>query len=142
MQRWRPVAKAAAVSVSLAAALGCGGSILLDINTVPAGTWGGDHATLVVGASASTVQLDCAHGTLDSPIHVDRNGGFDLSGFFVREHGGPIAVGEAEDRHAARFFGSIDGGRLTLFISIGDLDLQLGPFGLVLGGTSHVVRCL
>jgi hypothetical protein len=142
MQRWWRIAMAAAASASLAAALGCSGSILLDVNTVPAGTWGGDHAALVVGASASTVQLDCAHGTLDSPIHVDRNGRFDVSGIFVREHGGPIAVGEPEDRHSARFFGSMAGGRLTLFISIGDLGLQMGPFGLTLGAPSHIVRCL
>jgi len=141
MQRWW-VVRAAALAASLAVTLGCSGSILLDVTSVPAGTWGGDHATLVVGASASTVQFDCAHGTLDSPIRLDRNARFDVSGVFVREHGGPIQVGANEDRHTARFFGSFDGGRLTLFISVADLDLQLGPFALVMGGTSHLVRCL
>lgn len=140
MQRWWRMATAAAVGVSLAV-LGCSGLILLDINNVPAGTWGGDRATLVVGP-ASTIQLDCAHGRLDSPIRVDRNGRFDVAGVFVREHGGPIQAGVPEDRHAARYFGRLADGQLTLFISISDLDLQLGPFLLVLGGTSHLVRCL
>ncbi len=142
MQRRRQWAIAVALGASLAAAIACSGTIVIDVGTVPVGTWGGDHATLVVGGSASTIQFDCAHGTLDSPIPLDRNGRFDVPGVFVREHGGPIAVGQPEDRHSARFYGSVNGGRLTLLVSVGDLDLQIGPLVLILGGPSRVVRCV
>ncbi len=139
--QWRRLAIAAVISLAVAGGAACSTKILLQ-TTVPTGTWGGQGAQLVVAPSSSTIQFDCAHGTLDSPIQLDRNGRFDVSGFFVQEHGGPVQAGGAEDRHGARFSGSTDGARLTLSITVADLNLDLGPFLVVRGATAHLTRCV
>jgi len=109
---------------------------------VPQGEWGGDHVGLVLDAAHGTLEFDCAHGTMQAPIPVDREGAFNVTGIFVREHGGPIRDGEPPDQHPAVYSGTTDGKRMTLTVALSDESQQIGTFELVLGGQPHVLKCL
>ena len=80
--------------------MGCGG-VSRPSGLVPQGEWGGDHVGLALDAAHGTLEFDCAHGTMQAPIPVDREGAFNVTGIFVREHGGPIRDGEPADQHPA-----------------------------------------
>ena len=108
---------------------------------VEAGRWGGEHAVVDVSDSGATVQLDCAHGAISTPIALDGNGGFDLEGTLAKEHGGPIRKNESEDRRPARYRGRVQGGTMTLTIESLDGGEASGPFTLEKGSDGHVVRC-
>ncbi|MDQ3516316.1 MAG: hypothetical protein M3403_06025 [Gemmatimonadota bacterium] len=58
----------------------------------------------------------------------------------VREHGGPVRVGDIPDSASARYVGRISGGRMTLRVFVGPD--TLGPFELVRGADAQLVRCL
>ena len=109
---------------------------------VPQGTWGGDHVELVLDAAHGTLEFDCAHGTMEAPIPVDREGAFNVTGIFVREHGGPIRDGEPPDQHPAIYSGTTDGKRMTLTVALSDESQPIGTFELALGGQPRVVKCL
>jgi hypothetical protein len=106
---------------------------------VPPGVWGGDHARLTVSSTAATIELDCAHGTVDVPLAMDRNGRFDVGGIFVREHGGPIRVDETLEQEPARYAGTTDGRTMNLTVTSSQL---LATFTLGLGQQGRVVKCL
>ena len=48
-------------------------------NITPAlvGSWGGDHAQLMVGELDSAIEFDCAEGTVFGPYLVGRDNNFD-----------------------------------------------------------------
>jgi hypothetical protein len=120
---------------------GCGGASRPS-GLVPQGMWGGDHVELVLDAAHGILEFDCAHGTMQAPIPMDREGAFNVTGIFVREHGGPIRDGESPDQHPAVYSGTTDGKRMTLTVALSDESQQIGPFELVLGGQPRVVKCL
>jgi len=106
------------------------------------GNWGGDHVSLTVTNEGGTLEYDCGSGTIDQPFVVDGAGRFDLRGTHVRERPGPIRVGEEPDRHPARYTGRIDGNRMTLTVTMTDLDQGVGTFTLTLGASPRIVKCL
>ena len=106
------------------------------------GSWGGDHAGLTIRAEGGTLEYDCATGTIDEPFVVDAEGRFDLRGTHVREHGGPIRVGEEPDRHPARYTGRTDGNRMTLTVTMTDLDQTVGTFTLTFALPARIIKCL
>src|SRR5215203_3525634 len=67
------------------------------------GSWGGPHIGLTAEKGTVTLDLDCAHASMDGPIRLDSNGAFDVTGVFVRERGGPARRDETADTHPARF---------------------------------------
>jgi len=126
------------ISLQLAAPA-CGPTAPSIVRTVPAGTWGGDHARLTISSTAATIEFDCAHGTIDVPLTVDRNGRFDVGGIFVREHGGPIRVDETLEQEPARYAGTTDGRTMNLIVTS---SRPLGTFTLVFGQQGRVFKCL
>ncbi len=104
------------------------------------GRWGGAHAGLTLTELGGTISYDCAHGGLDAPVVPDGSGRFDVGGVHVREHGGPVRVGEVPDSLPARYVGQVSGDRMGLQVFVG-AD-TLGPFELQLGATPQLVRCL
>lgn len=119
--------------------LSCGPTGPTTIRSVPSGVWGGDHVRLTVSETAAAIEFDCAHGTLDGPIALDRDGHFDVAGLFVREHGGPIHVDEVLEREPARYSGAVEGRTMTLIVTSSQ---RLGPFTLALGRLGRLVKCL
>ncbi len=118
----------------------CGSAAGGERRTLPAGTWGGDHIRLEVTTEGAAVELDCAHGAISGPIQVDGKGRFDAAGTFVREHGGPVREGE-EDSQPARYTGRVQGGTMTLTITVAD-GATHGPYELNRGRTPRLTKCL
>ena len=104
------------------------------------GLWGGAHAGLTLTDSGGTISYDCAHGGLASPVRPDGAGHFEVAGVHVREHGGPIRIGEVPDSVPARYVGEVSADRMTLRVLVGTN--TLGPYSLVRGATAQLVRCL
>jgi hypothetical protein len=106
------------------------------------GAWGGDHVNLLVVGTGGTLEYDCAHGTIDQPFLVDSSGRFDLAGTHTREHGGPIRVGEKENKRPARYTGTTDGRTMTLTVTLTGSNERLGTFTLTRGQTARILKCL
>jgi hypothetical protein len=102
--------------------------------------WGGAHVALTLTDSGGTIEYDCAHGGLGAPVRLDRAGRFNIAGVHVREHGGPIRVGEVPDSLPARYAGHVRGDRMTLRVLVG-AD-TLGPFELRRGAEPQLFKCL
>jgi len=108
------------------------------------GRWAGDHISLNLTFAGGTLEYDCAHGTVDESLRLDADGVFDLKGFHVRDHGGPIKPGEIEDRHPARYLGHYDvvSGELTLLVILTDTHQRVGTYHLKFGATPNLTKCL
>jgi hypothetical protein len=104
------------------------------------GRWGGPHAALTLTDSGGTIEYDCAHGGFGAPVRLDRAGRFEIAGVHVREHGGPIRVGEVPDSLPARYAGRVRGDRMTLRVLV-SAD-TLGPFELRRGAEPQLFKCL
>ena len=122
-----------------AAVLACGPTSPTTLTRVPPGVWGGDHVRLAISEPTATIEFDCAHGMLDAPIALDRDGHFDVAGVFVREHGGPIRVDDMLEQEPARYLGTTDGRTMNLTVSSSQ---PVGTFTLVLGQQGRLVKCL
>ena len=109
---------------------------------VPAGLWGGDHIALSVAAIGAHIDFDCAHG--DIPVRLTVNGRkeFNVPGTFVREHGGPIRVGEVPDSHPAAYAGSVTDTTMVLIVRLTDTNEMIGTFALSRDSPGRVVKCL
>ncbi len=108
---------------------------------VPTGTWGGDHIRLEVTETGAQIEYDCAHGTIEGPMRLDREGRFDLKGAHIRERPGPILLGEAPDSHPARYTGSIKGQTMTLTVNLTETTDTIGAFTLTHGSAGRVRKC-
>jgi len=106
------------------------------------GMWGGDHIALTVGDASVHAEFDCAHGDIPSSVTVNDRGGFDVSGTFVRERGGPIREGELPDSHPAAYVGSVTGTTMMLTVRLTDTNEIIGTFTLTRGSPGLVVKCL
>lgn len=104
------------------------------------GAWGGIHASLALAGSGGTITYDCARGTLGEAMIPNGDGAFDVAGFHVRQHGGPVRIDEVPDSVAARYVGQVRDDRMTLRVMVG-ID-TLGPFELQLGAPPQLFRCL
>jgi hypothetical protein len=109
---------------------------------VQAGRWGGQHVALDVADAGGRIEYDCAHGTLDEPLELDRRGRFDVAGTHVRERGGPQREGEVLPSHPARYSGRVEGRTMTLTVTLTDTGDTLGPFTLTFGATPRLTKCL
>ena len=106
---------------------------------LPDGTWGGDHIRIEVTAANTTVEFDCAHGTIAGPIDVDKNGRFDVAGKYIAEHAGPIRD-EEENGKPVQYAGKVSGGTMTLTITAEGAD-PMGPYSLARGAMGNVRKC-
>ena len=118
---------------------GCGSSVSqIDLK----GTWGGEHIGIVVSDSSTTLEYDCAHGTIDEPIIPDDEGRFEVIGVHVFEHGGPIRIDETPDEHPALYKGHIVGNEMTLILVITDTNTEIDTFSLTRGFEPLIYKCL
>jgi hypothetical protein len=118
---------------ALAAACGTRGHL----DRVPEGPWGGEHVSLVVGATGAAVALDCAHGAITVPLRLDPDGRFQLPGFYVRDVG---PMFDPENHQPATWSGSSDGRRHILSYALENGDGG-GPFTAFPGATPLVQAC-
>jgi len=106
------------------------------------GAWGGAHVAMIVSDTGAALEYDCAHGAITTPLRLDATGRFDLPGYHVREHGGPVRDDERETRMAARYVGRVTGARMTLVVSLVDSGSSVGEFGLRYGTAPQLLKCL
>ena len=107
------------------------------------GSWGGPHIRLDVAENGTAaVELDCAHGSIPGPIVPDGGGAFQVEGRYVREGPGPVREGADQEGVPARFTGKVDGGKLTLTITLAGSDEEVGTFELTHGKTPRLTKCL
>ena len=104
------------------------------------GDWGGEHVALSLSANGGQVQYDCAHGTVDAPMVADANGAFSVPGQHVREHGGPVRIGEQPESQPALYRGTVSGDRMQLHVTSGAV--EIGTYRLQRGVDARLFRCL
>ena len=76
------------------------------------GVWGGEHIRFEVTERGADIEYDCAHGTVEGRIVVDRQGRFSVAGMYYEEHGGPVRVGEEAGGYPVRLTGRVGGSLL------------------------------
>ena len=109
---------------------------------VAEGRWGGTGVALDVTSSGARIELDCAHGTIDSPLVLVGEGGFDLSGTLVRERPGPVRMDEEEEKGlAVRYVGRLDGDTLELRVVLPNAPRPPGPLTARLGQAPRLRKC-
>ncbi|HEV3063118.1 MAG TPA: hypothetical protein VGY48_33040 [Vicinamibacterales bacterium] len=106
------------------------------------GMWGGDHIALTVADAGSHLEFDCAHGDITGMLTLDAGNQFNIQGTYIREHGGPIRVGEVPDSHPAAYVGSVTGATMMLSVRLTDTNEVIGTFALSRGSAGRVVKCL
>ena len=106
------------------------------------GTWGGEHVGLTVTARGARVEFDCAHGSINQRLRLDRAKRFDVRGVFVAEHGGPVREGERPDSRPARYTGQVVGQTMTLTVTLEGENRPLGAFTLRRGQPPGLTKCL
>ena len=137
-----------ALGGGLAVACGSGGSSPTGtkagsvVSTIAAGTWGGEHVSIRISDSGAALQFDCAHGSIPAPLSLGADGRFVLTGVFIKEHGGPIRIGEPVDSQPASYSGQVQGKTMTLSIELTRDQQTVGPYTLEFDNPGHVVRCL
>ena len=121
--------------------ISCGGCAGRNTLTDLTGTWGGAHIGIMVGEKSATLDYDCAHGTISEPLSPDENGKFEVVGVHIREHGGPILLGDIPDEHPASYKGFIKGNEMTLTVTLTDSGEEVGTFSLTRGSPPQVQKC-
>jgi hypothetical protein len=105
------------------------------------GLWGGEHIRLEITAQGATIEYDCAHGTIERRIYLDRRGSFNVSGTQVQERGGPVRQDEQSNGYPVRFIGQVNGKRMKLTVRNSVTKELVGNFTLVYGAESRLMKC-
>ena len=102
-----------------------------------AGTWGGENAGLIADDTSAHVHIGCTYGNISQEIVLDLTGRFDVPGKQnITAH--PVDLGVL---HPARFTGRVEGGRMTLTVSLTDTAVVLGPVQLAYGKEPRMGPC-
>lgn len=104
------------------------------------GIWGGKSALLNVQENGAGLDLACAHGSIEQPIVLDSNRGFDLAGTYEQEAFGPQTAGENK-KQAARYIGSLEGQTMKLTIKLTETKETIGPLILTFGKMTMLQKC-
>jgi hypothetical protein len=104
------------------------------------GLWGSSQASLAATDSGATIQIvagNCygSYGDLPEPVPA---GSFTVNGTYTQLMG--AYPGKIE--YPARFFGAVEGDRMTISVTVADLQRTFGPYVLIHGVNYAVSRCL
>jgi hypothetical protein len=105
------------------------------------GSWGGEHISLEATAQGARIEYDCAQGTIDDPIVLDRDGRFGAKGTHTAEHAGPVREGEPAEGQPARYRGRVKGGTLELTVTLSSGE-EVGSFTLTRDAQPRLTKCL
>jgi hypothetical protein len=119
-------------------------SIKSDARTkgLPVGLWGGEHISMQVADQQTTIEYDCAHGTIDQRIALDRRGRFNVSGMQVQERGGPARQDGQPAGYPVRFSGQVNGKTMKLSVRNSVTKELIGVFTLVYGSQPKLRKCM
>ena len=105
------------------------------------GPWGGPGIQMTVGPQGAVLDLDCAHGAIDGPIAVGKDGRFRAAGTYGVERGGPVREGEEAGRPAV-YEGRVEGQKLTLVITLDGGREEVGTWELTQGRSGRIMKCM
>lgn len=106
------------------------------------GYWGGDRLQLVIEATQTRIEMDCASGTINSPLQLKKNGSFQALGTFVQHQiGGPQRADEAPALGDAHYVGKVKGEMMRLTILPAGAQTPQ-EFKLRKGVHIKLIRCL
>ena len=89
----------------------------------------------------ASIEYDCAHGTIDVKIVLDRRGRFNVPGTHVEERGGPVRENGRLNSYPVRFTGRISGKKMSLTVTRSDTKKIIGSLTLVHGQEPLLVKC-
>lgn len=110
-----------------------------DINIT--GEWGGEHIGLQINEDSAEIEYDCANGRINQRITLDKNGKFDLTGTYVKEHAGPSRDDQPQHTHSANYVGIVKDKTMTLTVTLIDTKEDIGTFTLTHGSRARVMKC-
>ena len=133
------LAGAAFIILLQACSAGVGASLPFD-GQLPAGTWGGDGAGMIVADTAMHLHIGCTYGDVSGRVPV-AGGEFDVTGsYMLRAY--PVAVGPAVP---ARFRGTVVGSTATVTVTVDDTvqhqTVTRGPVVVKLGDEPRLGPC-
>lgn len=105
------------------------------------GQWGGLHIGMNLTGAGSSIEYDCASGSLSEPIVPGSDGSFQVRGTHTPGHGGPAIEGKILPVYRVRFTGNVRGDRMTMTGRV-ETGVLLGPFALRRGAATGILRCL
>jgi len=105
------------------------------------GVWGGEHIRFEVTERGADVEYDCAHGTVEGRIVVDRRGRFSVKGIHYEEHGGPSRAGKEEVAYPVRLSGVVGGSLMKLTVTRAGTRRVVGSFSLARDREANLVKC-
>jgi hypothetical protein len=114
----------------------------MEIAKVAEGVWGGPHIIMEVTADSAVITYDCAVGTIDEPIKIDKDGRFAVRGTLTRQRGGSIRSDETPDRSPAHYAGRVDGKSMTLVVTLPNTKETVDTFYLKYGEQPELTRCM
>lgn len=105
------------------------------------GVWGGQHIRFEVTGRGAHIEYDCAHGTIEGRIVVDRRGRFSVSGMHFEEHGGPVRAGGESAGYPVRLSGVVGGSLMKLTVTRAGTRKVVGTFSLGRDREPELVKC-
>ncbi len=105
------------------------------------GSWGGNHISIEVTEQGAKIEYDCASGTIDKKIILDKKHSFNVLGTHTEEHGGPTRLNEQSSGFPVKFVGRIKGKKMTLVVKHKENNKIIGTFILIKGQESLLVKC-
>ena len=112
------------------------------METVSIGNWGGQHVSLAVTSAGAQLDFDCASATIKQKLVLDRDGNFDVKGFYARERPGPLREGDDRSGQPARFKGHVRGQTMTLTVTLEGSQEAIGNYTLEFGKRARIVKCM
>ncbi len=103
------------------------------------GAWGGLHVGLTVTDAGSSLEFNCAAGTVPGAFTLDTAGRFDLSGTYT-PGGGPEPV-DPPPPLSARYAGRVTGRSMTLTVDP-EGDVPRGRYTLRQNEPPQIFACL
>lgn len=110
--------------------------------SVPDGVWGGQHMGLWLENGLGRIEYDCASGTIDEPLRLDKRDRFNVKGKHHKQRGGPIRNDEPSKDQPARYTGSLVGQTLTITVTLTNTRETIGTFRLTHNQEPRIVKCL
>jgi len=105
-----------------------------------AGLWGGLHVSLEISDQGSTLEFDCATGSISEPILLDSAGRFDVTGSYTRQGPGPIREGVQSDARA-NYSGRVTGETMQLKVRLQGSSEPIFDLSLTRGKQGKVTKC-
>lgn len=105
------------------------------------GVWGGKHVRFEVTERGADIEYDCAHGTIEGRIVVNRRGRFNVEGMHYEEHSGPVRVGEKPVGYRVRMSGVVGGSLLKLTVTRAGTRRVVGTYTLARDREPELFKC-